>query len=42
MDTIEMGGKAMVETKEETDLGIIVSQNLKVSKQCSQAAKKGY
>ena len=32
--TIEMGGKAMVETEEEKDLGIIVSQNLKVSRQC--------
>ena len=28
--------------KEEKNLGIIVYQNMKVSKQCGQAAKKGY
>ena len=39
--TMDMGGKAMMETKEEKDLGIIVSQNMKVYKQCGQALKRG-
>jgi hypothetical protein len=35
-----MGDKALTETKEEKDLGVIMCQNLKVEKQCGQAAKK--
>ena len=35
-----MGDKALTETKEEKDLGVIMCQNLKIEKQCGQAAKK--
>jgi hypothetical protein len=38
----EMDNKEIKETNEEKDLGVIVCQNLKVAKQCGQAAKKGY
>jgi ribonucleases P/MRP protein subunit RPP40 len=37
----EMGGKVLEEVQEEKDLGIIVSDNFKVGKQCLKAAKKG-
>jgi ribonuclease P/MRP protein subunit RPP40 len=36
-----MGNKEIMEVQEEKDLGVIVCQNLKVAKQCGQAAKKG-
>jgi ribonuclease P/MRP protein subunit RPP40 len=37
-----MGGRELAVVKEEKDLGVIISQDLKVSKQCAIAAKKGY
>ena len=37
-----MGGKVLAEVEEEKDLGVIVSKDVKVSKQCAAAAKKGY
>jgi len=37
----EMGGKELIEVKEEKDLGVIVSSDLKFGKQCAIAAKKG-
>ena len=37
----EMGGKELIEVKEEKDLGVIVSSDLKVGKQCAIAGKKG-
>ena len=40
MEEVELG--VVNEEKEEKDLGIIVSNNLKVSKQCGIAARKGY
>jgi len=36
-----MEGKKLEEIMEEKDLGVIVSRNCKVSKQCIKAAKKG-
>jgi hypothetical protein len=36
-----MGNKEITKVKEEKDLGVLVCQNLKVAKQCGQAAKKG-
>lgn len=37
-----MGEVELGVVKEEKDLGIIVSNDLKVSKQCGAAARKGY
>ena len=37
-----LGGKELIVVREERDLGIIVTEDFKVSKQCSVAAKKGY
>lgn len=38
----EMNGKALGVVSEEKDLGVIISKDLKVSKQCGVAAKKGF
>ena len=37
----EMEGKELIEVKEEKDMGVIVSSDLKVGKQCAIAGKKG-
>jgi ribonuclease P/MRP protein subunit RPP40 len=37
-----MNGKELQTVMEERDLGVIISQNLKVSQQCGIAARKGY
>ena len=37
----QMGGKELSEVTEERDLGVIVSKDLKVGKQCAKAANKG-
>jgi ribonucleases P/MRP protein subunit RPP40 len=37
-----MGGKNLLEVKEEKDLGVLVNSQFKVSSQCAAAAKKGY
>ena len=39
--TYKMGGKDLGTVTEIEDLGVIISENLKVSKQCHTAAKKG-
>jgi len=36
----EIGGREMKVVKEEKDLGVLISQDMKVSRQCGQAAKK--
>lgn len=38
----EMGGTELVEVTEEKDLGVVVSCDGKVAKQCAAVAKKGY
>ena len=38
----KLDGKALATVSEEKDLGVIISQDLKVSTQCGVAAKKGY
>jgi hypothetical protein len=37
----QMDAVKLVETEEEKDLGVVVSKNFKVSRQCAKAAKKG-
>ena len=37
----EMGGKVLDEVEEEKDLGVIISKDFKVAKQCAEAAKTG-
>ena len=39
--TYHMGDTELKETKEEKDLGVLISNTLKVSSQCATAAKKG-
>ena len=36
-----MGGKELIQINEETDLGVLISNDFKVFKQCAKAAKKG-
>jgi hypothetical protein len=38
----ELGGKVIKECVEEKDLGVLVSRDGKVDKQCAEAAKKGF
>ena len=37
-----MGGSAISKTTDQKDLGVIVDNNLKFSKQCFDASKKSY
>jgi hypothetical protein len=37
----DMNGKVLVEVSEEKDLGVVVSNDMKVAKQCAEAAKTG-
>jgi hypothetical protein len=40
--TYELGGKSLKVIDEEVDLGVIMSRDGKVSRQCAEAAKKGF
>ena len=42
MEKYTMLGKELATVKDEKDLGVMVSEDMKVSTQCSLAAKKGY
>ena len=41
-DKFEMGGRQLGEVDEEKDLGVVVTSDMKVARQCAIAAKKGY
>jgi ribonucleases P/MRP protein subunit RPP40 len=41
-DKFDLGGKELIKTNEEKDLGVVITDSFKVARQCALAAKKGY
>jgi ribonuclease P/MRP protein subunit RPP40 len=41
-ESFSLGGNELIKTTEEKDLGVIITDNFKVARQCASAAKKGF